>query len=80
MKDLVGTLSPFIESSKKEEVIETFNEYQNNYIPLDGFATRILIDSFQKNALQLENVVPHFPFRIYKKLAGFVATNMNSNN
>jgi hypothetical protein len=81
LKDLVGAPSPFIESSKKEEVIATINEYLNNYISLDGFATQILSECYAQNSLQLEdNVVFHFPVRTDNNLEDLFASIMNPTN
>jgi len=81
MVDLIGTLSPFLKTSEKNEFVTIYNTHLDNFIPLDGPATLPLRECAGQNSFQVEeNVVSHFPVRAYNGLEDLVSTILDPTN
>ena len=77
LHDFLANLPYFREQYKKDKFISTINEYINKYETYNN-----LINSFiRENSLRIrDNVVSHFPYRVYNGLEDLAETIMNPAN
>jgi hypothetical protein len=67
----------FKSADEKENFVTHFNKYLNKHVPSDGYTTNILGVCYGQNSLKVgENLISHFPVRVYNGLEDLVATIM----
>jgi hypothetical protein len=80
--DLIANLSRFFKSpNKKKQFIATFSELLGSYLPPHGLTTGLINMCQGQNSLQInENMVSHFPVKVYKGCWDLVETVMTPSN
>jgi hypothetical protein len=79
--DFFINLPHLSESSKKEKFISIFGEHLNKYTSHDGLSRELLSTCHVPNSLRTgENIVSHFPFRVYNGREDLAETIMNPEN
>jgi len=79
--DLIAHLPYFLESPKREQFMNTFSEYINRYITEEGAGKKLLRTCPAQNSIRIdENVVSHFPLRVYDGLEDLAKTIMDPAN
>ena len=67
--DLLTHLPYFWEPYKKDKFISTFSEYINKYEPYNKSSNELINSCIEENSLRIrDNVVSHFPNRVYNGL------------
>ena len=76
--ELFVTLKRYFKSAdEKDYFVTKFNEYLNKHAPSDGYTTNILGVCYEQNSLKVgENIISHFPVRVYNGLEDLAATIM----
>jgi hypothetical protein len=82
LNDLIAYLTRNFKSpNRKEQFITTFSELLNNYLPPHESTSGLLSTYHGQNSLQIsENVVSHFPIKVYKNVEDLVETIMTPGN
>ena len=81
MYDLLTHLPYFWKPYKKDNFISTFSEYINKYEPYNKSSNKLIISCIGENALRIrDNVVSHFPNRVYNVFEDLAETIMNPAN
>ena len=75
LNDLIAHLTRnFKSSNRKEQLINSFSELLNNFLPPHESTTGLLSMCHGQNSLHIsENVVSHFPVKVYKSVEDLVA-------
>jgi hypothetical protein len=76
--DLLTNVPHFGEPYIKEKFISTFSEYINKYEPREKSSKELIHSRIGENSLRIgDNVISHFPNRVYNGLEDLAETFMN---
>jgi len=80
MLDPFTNIPDFLEPSKKEKFMRIFSEYLNKYTQEEP-STQLFNSCYGENSVKIDNnIISHFPARVYKGLEDLAETIMNPAN